>query len=87
MIASGNRLGRAAMLTLNEQAWRSSRYIVTPDSGECELSNVEHERILALLLARDAAAAQAMTQHITASWDRRRPRARTVPASGITAPG
>jgi GntR family galactonate operon transcriptional repressor len=78
MIASGNRLGRAAMLTLNEQAWRSSRYIVTPDSAECELSNVAHERILGLLLARDATATQAMTQHITESWDRRRPRARAA---------
>jgi DNA-binding FadR family transcriptional regulator len=74
MVASGNRLGRAVVNTINGEAFRSMRYIGETTRADCEISNVEHQAIYDRLLARDAAgAATAMDDHILRSWLNRRP--------------
>lgn len=76
MAASGNRLARAVIRTVNEEALRSPRYVGEPTPADLEQSNREHRAIYERLIARDAAgAAQAMNAHIKESWQkRRRPR-------------
>jgi DNA-binding FadR family transcriptional regulator len=82
MIASGNRLGRAVVNTINVEAFRSLRYIGETTHADCEISNVEHQAIYDRLLARDAAGAStAMGDHILRSWLKRRP-ARNGPPAG-----
>lgn len=83
MAASGNRLGRAVIHTINAEAFRSLRYVGDPTPAECELSNVAHEAILARLLARDVeGSGAAMNDHIIGSWHRRRPtRPQVTPAA------
>jgi GntR family galactonate operon transcriptional repressor len=74
LAASGNRLGRAIIHTLTEEAYRSLRYVGDPSGAELEHSNVAHREIRDALLARDdAGAADAMNRHILDSWRRRRP--------------
>jgi GntR family galactonate operon transcriptional repressor len=74
LAASGNRLGRAIIHTLTEEAYRSMRYVGDPSGAELELSNVAHREIRdAILAGDDAGAADAMNRHIIGSWHRRRP--------------
>ena len=74
MAASGNRLARAVIHTINTEAFRSMRYIGETTHQDCVDSNVEHRRIFDALLARDGAeAAEAMRAHILRSWRHRRP--------------
>lgn len=79
-VASGNRLGRAIIHNLTDEAYKSMRYIGDPDADECRRSNTEHDAIRDALVARDATgAAAAMTRHILDSWHRRRPSRADVP--------
>lgn len=74
MIASGNRLGRAMIHTLQVEAYRSLRYVGDPTSDEMRLSNVAHQAVHDAVVAGDAdAAEEAMREHIVGSWHRRRP--------------
>ncbi|GAA1875336.1 FadR/GntR family transcriptional regulator [Lapillicoccus jejuensis] len=74
MQASGNRLGRAMIHTLQMEAYRSLRYVGDPTAAEMRLSNVAHRAVHDAVLAGDAEAAQdAMREHIIGSWHRRRP--------------
>jgi len=74
MVASGNRLGRAVVRTINTEAFRSLRYIGEPTRKDCEDSNVEHRAIYERLRAKDAdGAAKATNDHIVGSWLKRRP--------------
>jgi GntR family galactonate operon transcriptional repressor len=75
MIASGNRLSRAAIHTINAEAFRSLRYLGEPTPEDCRVSNVAHGKVREMVLARDPeGAARAMNDHIVGSWVRRRPR-------------
>jgi DNA-binding FadR family transcriptional regulator len=74
MAASGNRLGRAAIHTINTEAFRSLRYIGDPTPDDCRESNIAHRAVMEAVLSRQAdRAGQAMNDHIVASWHRRRP--------------
>ena len=74
MAASGNRLGRAVVQTINAQAFQSMRYIGDTTHADCRQSNVGHDVIFDRIAARDdQGAAQAMDDHILSSWLRRRP--------------
>ncbi|HLK44237.1 MAG TPA: FadR/GntR family transcriptional regulator [Thermoleophilia bacterium] len=73
MAASGNRLGRAVIQTINAQAFHSLRYIGVPTVADCQDSNVQHRAIFDRIEAKDEqGAAQAMNDHILGSWLRRR---------------
>jgi DNA-binding FadR family transcriptional regulator len=75
MAASGNRLARAVIHTINTEAFRSMGHIGEPSREDCEVSNAEHRVILDCLLAKDGdGAALAMSDHIIGSWRTRRPR-------------
>lgn len=72
--ASGNRLGRAAIHTLTEEAYRSLRYVGDPTPDECRHTNVEHRAARDAVLSGDAgAASETMNTHILEAWHRRRP--------------
>jgi GntR family galactonate operon transcriptional repressor len=74
MAASGNRLGRSAILTINTEAYRSLRYVGDPSPDDCRESNIAHRAVMVAVTARDPElAAQAMNDHILESWHRRRP--------------
>jgi len=78
MAASGNRLGRAMIHTLQVEAYRSLRYVGDPTPEEMQLSNVAHRAVHDAVLAHKAMAAEAaMREHIIGSWHRRRPQAST----------
>lgn len=73
-VASGNRLARAAIRTLTQEASRSVRYVGDPSSAECRRSNAEHRAVLDAVVARDGIAARAlMDAHVLDAWLRRRP--------------
>lgn len=74
LAASGNRLGRAIIHVLTEQAYRSLRYIGEPTIEERRLSNVAHEEIHdAVVLGDEQRAATLMDDHILGAWLRRHP--------------
>jgi DNA-binding FadR family transcriptional regulator len=74
MAASGNRLARAVIHTINTEAFRSLRYIGETTHQDCVDSNVEHRLIFEMLAAKDGVgAADAMRSHILRSWRHRRP--------------
>lgn len=74
MAASRNRLGRAMIHTLSDEAHRSMRYIGDPSPEHIRLTNLAHRRVLEAILAGDAELAQTMMDnHIVESWQRRRP--------------
>jgi GntR family galactonate operon transcriptional repressor len=74
MDASGNRLGRAAIHTINTEAYRSLRYVGDPTPRQCEISNIGHRAVTEAVLARDPDRAhRAMNDHVLGSWLRRRP--------------
>lgn len=84
MTASGNRLGRAAIHTINAEAFRSLRYIGDPSPDDCRESNIAHRAVMDAVLARDVElAGRAMNDHIVGSWHRRRPD-RTMIESDLT---
>lgn len=77
MIASGNRLGRSMIHTLQVEAYRSLRYVGDPREAEMRTSNVAHRAVHDAVLGRDVEGAhEAMREHIIDSWRRRRPRPR-----------
>ena len=77
MAASGNRLARAVIRTVNAEAFRSLRYIGEPTLSDFEQSNREHRAIYERLMAKDVdGATEAMDEHIKESWHKRRPRQR-----------
>lgn len=75
--ASGNRLGRAIIRSINAEANRSQRYIGEVDvmgDEHWRLGTRAHQEIHDAVIAGDGpAAADAMERHIRESWDRRRP--------------
>jgi DNA-binding FadR family transcriptional regulator len=74
MNASGNRLGRAVIQTVNAQAFHSLRYIGEPSLEDFHVSNLEHQAIFDRIVAKDEqGAARAMNDHILGSWIKRRP--------------
>lgn len=75
MIASGNRLGRAVIQTINTEAFQSLRYIGEPTPEDLKESNADHRAVFDRVAARDEkGAAHAMSDHILRSWRKRRPR-------------
>lgn len=81
MTASGNRLGRAIVQTINAEAFHSLRYIGEPTRADCRESNIAHQAIFDSIAANDEqGAAQAMNDHILGSWLKRRPDTRGRPA-------
>jgi DNA-binding FadR family transcriptional regulator len=75
MRASGNRLARAVIHTINAEAFRSFRYLGETTPADCRESNVAHQAIHDRIVARDTGGADtAMTDHIRGSWHRRRPK-------------
>jgi GntR family transcriptional regulator, galactonate operon transcriptional repressor len=74
MNASGNRLGRAVIQTVNAQAFHSLRYIGESSLEDLHVSNLEHQAIFDRIVAKDEqGAGQAMNDHILGSWIKRRP--------------
>jgi DNA-binding FadR family transcriptional regulator len=82
MRASGNRLGRAIVRTIQSEARASDRYKGYPRRADCEASNVGHIQIYDCIVAADAeGAAASMSEHILGSWlaRRRDPEPRSQP--------
>jgi DNA-binding FadR family transcriptional regulator len=69
MQASGNRIGRAVVRSLQHQVANIDRYVGRTDRALREASNRGHRRIYERVAARDpAGAAEAMFAHITDAW-------------------
>jgi DNA-binding FadR family transcriptional regulator len=74
MAASRNRLGRAIVNSIHDQARRSMRYHGEYNEAVMLRTVEEHRAVYDAIIAGDApAAAAAMRQHILGSWGRRRP--------------
>jgi len=74
MAASGNRLGRAVVQTINSQAFHSLRYLGEPSREDFRDANIAHQAVFDSIKVRDGrGASDAMAEHITDSWRRRRP--------------
>jgi len=74
LAASGNRLGRAIINRLTEEAYRSLRYIGEPTQHDREISNIAHRAIRDAVFSGDPdLAAERMNAHILEAWERRRP--------------
>jgi DNA-binding FadR family transcriptional regulator len=72
MRVSGNRLARAVVRAIHEQA-RSSAGYVDPDAEGLRLTQIGHERILGRIVAGDReGASAAVRQHIVSMWQRKR---------------
>ncbi|OZM78783.1 FadR/GntR family transcriptional regulator [Pseudonocardia sp. MH-G8] len=73
MNASGNRIARGVVRSLEFQAADTARYIGSPDAAGCTASNRGHREIYERIVARDGAgAAEAMARHISEAWLARR---------------
>jgi GntR family galactonate operon transcriptional repressor len=82
MLTSGNQLGRAIVRTVHAEARQSMRYTGHPSLAHRQHSNRQHLAVLEAIVARDAdAAASLMAEHITTSWQKRRPAARRPAAT------
>jgi DNA-binding FadR family transcriptional regulator len=69
MQASGNRIARAVVRSLQSQAIHSPRYVGRTERSLCVASNLGHRRIYDRIVAHDpAGAAAAMFTHITDAW-------------------
>jgi DNA-binding FadR family transcriptional regulator len=69
MQASGNRIARAVVRSLESQVINSARYVGRTDRSLCVASNLGHRRVYERIAARDpAGAAAAMFSHITDAW-------------------
>jgi DNA-binding FadR family transcriptional regulator len=73
MRASGNRIARGVVRSLESQAADAARYVGQPDTDGCIASNRGHREIYERIAAGDAeGAAAAMNRHITEAWLARR---------------
>ncbi len=69
MRASGNRIARAVVRSLESQVINTARYMGQTDRDMCVASNRGHRRIFERIAARDPeGAAEAMFAHITDAW-------------------
>ncbi|MFI5894473.1 FadR/GntR family transcriptional regulator [Actinoplanes sp. NPDC051513] len=69
MRASGNRIARAVVRSLESQVINTARYMGRPERALCVASNQGHRRIYECIAARDPGrAAEAMFTHITEAW-------------------
>jgi DNA-binding FadR family transcriptional regulator len=69
MQASGNRIARAVVRSLESQVIHTARYVGRTERSLCVASNLGHRRIYERIAARDpAGAAAAMFSHITDAW-------------------
>jgi DNA-binding FadR family transcriptional regulator len=74
MTLSGNRLGRAIVTSIHDQARTTGRYHGSATQANIDITLAEHRAILDALEHRDGArAGLAMRAHILGSWERRRP--------------
>jgi DNA-binding FadR family transcriptional regulator len=73
MRASGNRLGRAIVRTIQSEARTSDLYNGYPEPADCAASNVGHAKIYDRIAGADpGGAVAAMSEHILSSWLARR---------------
>lgn len=69
MRASGNRIARAVVRSLESQVINTASYMGRSDRSHCTASNRGHRRICERIAARDPdGAAEAMFAHITEAW-------------------
>jgi DNA-binding FadR family transcriptional regulator len=69
MQASGNRIARAVVRSLESQVIHTARYVGRTERSLCVASNLGHRRIYERIAVHDAAgAAAAMFSHITDAW-------------------
>lgn len=69
MQASGNRIARAVVRSLESQVINTSSYMGRTERSLCEASNLGHRRVYEHIAARDPdGAARAMFTHITEAW-------------------
>ncbi|NUR90940.1 MAG: FadR family transcriptional regulator [Nonomuraea sp.] len=69
MQASGNRIARAVVRSLEGQVINTARYMGEPVRAQCVESNRGHRRIYERIAAHDpAGAAEAVFTHITQAW-------------------
>jgi DNA-binding FadR family transcriptional regulator len=69
MQASGNRIARAVVRSLESQVIHTARYVGRTERSLCVASNLGHRRIYERIAAQDpAGAAAAMFSHITDAW-------------------
>ncbi|THV36405.1 FadR/GntR family transcriptional regulator [Glycomyces buryatensis] len=69
MRASGNRIARAVVRSLESQVINTASYMGRTDRSLCTASNLGHRRICERIVARDPdGAAEAMFAHITEAW-------------------
>ncbi|MER5267065.1 FCD domain-containing protein [Actinosynnema sp. NPDC002837] len=69
MRASGNRIARGVVRSLEGQVINTARYLGRSERALCVASNEGHRRICERIAARDpAGAAEAMFTHITEAW-------------------
>jgi DNA-binding FadR family transcriptional regulator len=74
MRASGNRIARAVVRSLESQVVNTARYMGQTDRALCVASNRGHRRVCERIAAGDPdGAASAMFTHITEAWLVRRP--------------
>ena len=72
--ASQDAFGRAIVWNIQGKALHTPQYSGQPTREDIEHTHAGHQRIVTALLAADAdGAADAMREHITSSWARRRP--------------
>ncbi|GAB4000595.1 FadR/GntR family transcriptional regulator [Glycomyces albus] len=73
MQASGNRIARAVVRSLESQVINTSSYMGRTERSLCVASNEGHRRVCERIAARDAeGAGEAMFRHITDAWVVRR---------------
>src|SRR6185436_17971144 len=69
MQASGNRIARGVVRSLERQVLNTAGYLGTSGPALCTASNQGHRRIFERIAAHDqAGAAEAMFTHITEAW-------------------
>ncbi|MEV4517054.1 FCD domain-containing protein [Dactylosporangium sp. NPDC049525] len=69
MQASGNRIARGVVKSLESQVIHTARYVGRTARALCVASNAGHRRVYERIAARDPeGAAEAMFTHITDSW-------------------
>jgi DNA-binding FadR family transcriptional regulator len=73
MQASGNRIARAVVRSLESQAINTARYLGRTERALCVASNAGHRHVYERIAAHDpAGASEAMFTHITEAWVVRR---------------
>ncbi len=75
MRMSGNRLSKAIIDGIQSEALRTHAYSGKPSIDHVKATQASHRKVYDAIMARDAdAAGDAMREHISGSWDRRRAR-------------